>query len=65
MPELTPLQAWLLAIAIIWSLCWKGAALWKAARKDQVGWFVCLLVINTLGILEIIYLSFFQKKNAA
>lgn len=62
MPELTTLQAWLLAIAIIWSLTWKGIALWKAARNDQPAWFVCMLVINAVGVLEIIYLSFFQKK---
>ena len=64
MPELTPLQAWLLAIAIIWSLNWKGIALWKAARHNQLVWFVCLLVINTVGILEVVYLAFFQKKKA-
>jgi methionyl-tRNA synthetase len=63
MPQLTPLQAWLLAIAIIWSLNWKGIALWKASKNNQLGWFICLLVINTVGILEITYLFFFQKKR--
>ncbi len=64
MPELTNTQAVLLAAAIIWSLIWKGIALWKAARAGQMVWFICILVINTVGILEIIYLSFFQKKSA-
>jgi hypothetical protein len=64
MPTLTTTQAWLLAIAIIWSLIWKGIALWKSARRDQLVWFICLLVINTVGILEIIYISFFQKGSA-
>ncbi len=64
MPELNNTQAILLALAIIWSLIWKGIALWKSARAGQTAWFVCLLVINTIGILEIIYISFFQKKSA-
>jgi hypothetical protein len=40
----------------LWTLFWKGAALWHAARKDNRPWFFALLIINTLGILEIIYL---------
>lgn len=41
---------------IVWSLIWKGLALWRAARLRQVGWYIALLVINTVGIFEIIYL---------
>ena len=63
MPTLNATQAWLLAIAIVWSLIWKGIALWKSARRNQLAWFVCLLAINTVGILEIIYISFFQSKS--
>lgn len=48
---------------IFWSLFWKGIALWRAARKNQKHWFVALLVINSLGILEIIYLFVFGKKK--
>ena len=43
-------------ILILWSLVWKGLALWHAAQRGQRGWFIGLLIINTLGILEIIYL---------
>jgi phosphoglycerol transferase MdoB-like AlkP superfamily enzyme len=43
-------------ILVIWSLIWKGLALWKAARQNSKVWFVILLVINTFGILEILYL---------
>jgi methionyl-tRNA synthetase len=53
----------LFAIVIIWSLVWKGIALWRAARNNQLGWFVALLLINTMGILEILYLLFFGRKN--
>lgn len=47
--------------AAVWSLIWKGIALYKAARNGQKGWFVALLVINTLGLLEIVYILFFSS----
>lgn len=50
-------------ILIIWSLAWKGVALWKAAKQDSKAWFVVLLILNTLGILEILYLYVFSKKS--
>lgn len=43
-------------LLVLWSLFWKGLALWHAGRKGQPWWFIALLVINTAGILEIIYL---------
>lgn len=45
---------------LIWSLAWKGWALWKAARNDSPVWFVILLVVNTVGILEILYIFLFS-----
>lgn len=45
----------------IWVLTWKGFALWTASKKDQKPWFVAILVINTLGLLEIIYLFVVPK----
>lgn len=41
---------------LIWGLFWKGLALWHAGRRGQPWWFVILLVVNTVGILEITYL---------
>ncbi|MBI5644618.1 hypothetical protein HY970_00810 [Candidatus Kaiserbacteria bacterium] len=35
---------------------WKGLALWRSAHRNDMGWFIAFLVLNTLGILEIIYL---------
>ena len=53
----------LLVIAlVVWSLIWKGLALWKSASLRQKWWFVILLVVNTMGILEIIY-YFFVSRN--
>jgi len=44
-----------------WSLLWKGLALWKSARRGKNWWFIVLLVINTLGLLEILYLFVFSR----
>lgn len=51
----------LLAPILVWSLFWKGLALWRAGRNNQPYWFVALLIINTLGILEIAYLLWFEN----
>jgi methionyl-tRNA synthetase len=56
-------QAFWLILAILWTLPWKGWALWKSARNKQNIWFMVLLVVNTLAILEIVYIFFFQKKK--
>lgn len=61
----SPFIIWLplIIIAIIWSLVWKGLALWKSAQQGDAGWFIVFLIINTLGILEILYLYVFSKKE--
>ena len=46
----------ILVIVVIWTLFWKGFAVWTAAKKGQRIWFLALLIFNTVGILEIIYL---------
>jgi len=46
----------LVTLLALWSMIWKGIALWKAARRDQMGWYVALFIINTAGLLEIIYI---------
>ena len=53
--------AFFLSLAL-WSVAWKGYALWKAARNQHQYWFIALLLINTVGILEIIYLLTVGKK---
>lgn len=45
----------------LWILPWKGYALWIAARKNDPWWFVAILVVNTLAILDILYIFFFSK----
>lgn len=53
----------LLYVLFIWSIIWKGLALWHAAKLNQKNWFVVMLVLNTIGIVEIVYLFFFAKKR--
>ena len=52
-----------LVIILAWSLYWKGLALWKASKHDNKTWFVVLLLVNTLGILEILYIYVFSKRS--
>jgi hypothetical protein len=54
--RLSTTWATVLIIGALWELIWKGVALWKAGRSNQLGWFVALLVVNSVGILPIIYL---------
>ncbi|MGA2159369.1 MAG: DUF5652 family protein [Dehalococcoidia bacterium] len=58
-----PWMPWLILLALAWTLPWKGVALWKSARNGHTAWFVVLLIINTLAILEIIYIFGFSKKK--
>lgn len=61
-------DAWMSAGVIalaLWSLPWKGVAMWKAARAGDKKWFIALLIINTAAILDILYIYVFSKKKAA
>ncbi|NLV20846.1 MAG: hypothetical protein GXY49_02495 [Syntrophomonadaceae bacterium] len=64
MPEIQQLlqNPAILYPVLVWSIVWKGLALWRAARLRQVGWYIALLVINTVGIFEIIYLLATNKR---
>ena len=57
------LPQWVLFLILVWSVFWTGLALWKAARQGQRNWFIAMLILSTIGILEIVYLAFFQKKT--
>lgn len=50
-------------LAILWTLPWKGVALWKAARNKHKAWFIVLFLVNTLAILEILYIFVFSEKR--
>ena len=48
---------------LVWNLFWKGWALWRASKNDSKAWFVVLLLVNTLGILDILYIFVFGKNK--
>jgi len=52
-----------IVLLAIWDGVWKLIALWKSARHDQLAWFICLAIFNTVGILPILYILFFQKTG--
>ncbi len=52
----------LVLLLLAWTIYWKYWALWHAAKHDHKWWFLALLVTNTLGILEILYLYVFSKN---
>lgn len=56
-------NVWWILILALWSIAWKGVALWKAARGGDKVWFVVLLILNTVGILEILYIFYFSKQS--
>ena len=52
-----------LLVVVLWELFWKGLALWHSAREGRKKWFVVILIVNSLGILPIIYLIWFRQKK--
>ncbi len=54
---------WILALVMVWVLPWKGYALWNAAQLSHKWWFIILLILNTLAIVDIIYIFFIAKKR--
>jgi hypothetical protein len=61
----SPVFGPLFALLILWSLFWKGLALWHSGRRGQPWWFVIMMIVNTAGILEIIYLFGVAKLKLA
>ena len=55
------IATWLITVILVWSLAWKLLALWKSARKTHLIWFIILGIVNTVGILEILYIFVFSK----
>ncbi len=61
--NLSPTWTTVLIILIAWEVAWKGLALWRASHNDQIDWFVALLIINSVGVLPILYLVFHPKPD--
>ena len=54
-------HSWIVFVIILWSIPWKGVALWKSAKNSHLGWFIALLIINSLAILDILYIFVFSN----
>ncbi len=53
----------LFVLVVVWSAIWKLMAMWKSARNGALVWFVVFGLVNTLGILEILYIYVFSKMK--
>lgn len=68
-PEHPPQAAWfailipILIMLALWDGVWKAIAMWKSGRNNQLAWFICLAIFNTVGILPIIYLLWGQRNR--
>lgn len=58
-----PQNAFWLSLLALWLIVWKALALYRAGSNRSPGWFVALLVFNTVGILEILYFFGFSKRR--
>lgn len=50
-------------VLVIWEIVWKGLALWFASKNNQKIWYVAILLINSIGIIPLVYLVFFRKDK--
>ncbi len=52
-----------LAVLSVWTIIWQGIALWHSAKNKQKGWFIAVFLLNTAGLLPIIYLIWFKPEK--
>ena len=53
----------ILTVIFIWTYVWKLLALWNAGKNNSPVWFIVLALVNTVGILEILYIFVFSKMK--
>jgi sorbitol-specific phosphotransferase system component IIC len=57
---------WLIPVIIlctIWDTVWKLIGMWRAGRNNDLAWFICIAIFNTMGILPIIYILLDNNKS--
>jgi len=54
-----------LFLTLIWTVPWKGFALWKAARNEHKWWFLAILITNTFALLDALYIFYFSKRKSS
>ncbi len=60
--QFVAVHPWITWVVILWSLPWKGVALWKAVKRNDQWWFIGLLLVNTLALVDIAYIYYFSKR---
>ncbi len=61
--QIPPALIVIIIIAVVFEITMKGFALWKAAKANDKNWFIAILLINSVGILPIIYMKFINKEK--
>lgn len=61
--ELTQPIIYILVLVAIWELVWKLIAMWKAGRNNHLAWFIGIAILNTAGILPIVYVLTHRNKE--
>ena len=56
-----PQNFWWVYPVVAIELILKGFALWRSARNEHKYWFIALLIINSAGVVPLVYLIFFSK----
>lgn len=60
---LAQIPLWFLLLVLFWDAIWKIASMWKAAKKNSPIWFVVLAIVNSVGILPILYIYVFSEMG--
>jgi len=60
---LSPMFPIIIVCIGLWDAIWKGMALWRSSRNGHLTWFVFLLIVNSVGVLPIIYLLIHNPKK--
>jgi hypothetical protein len=53
----------LIIICVTWDTAWKLIGMWKAGRNNELAWFLCIAIFNTMGILPIIYIMLSRSNK--
>lgn len=61
--NLSPIELLILGVLVFWAMVWKGFALWISAREGSKYWFVLILIVNLLGVFEMIYIFFISQTG--
>lgn len=64
MQEISPKLLQVLIVGALISLPFKIIGVWRSAKNDQKLWFGLMLLVNSLGFIELIYLFYFSDKKA-